>query len=77
MLGYEWSGEDTAGQQRKNALPAWSFCFIGARELSKETMSSMSKSSPGGKQRRGNEEMWSGFTILRSCEKVTVEARFN
>lgn len=30
-----------------------------------------------GKQRRGNEEMWSGFTILSSCEKVTVEARFN
>lgn len=77
MLGYEWTGGDIAGHQRENGLPARSFCFTGARELSKETMSSMSKSSPGGKQRKGNEEMWSGFTILSSCEKVTVEARFN
>lgn len=36
----------------------------------------MSRSVLNHKQRRGNEEMLSGFTITSNCEKVTLEGRY-
>lgn len=77
MLGFEWSGEDTAGQQRKKCLACMELLFYRGKGAEQGNHVIYEQVFTRGKQRRGNEEMWSGFTILSSCEKVTVEARFN